>query len=167
MIDVRIVGGAPGNPRASRRCWSSQYPGESMTLRRLGAVVALIAAIVTNGVAHATDWIEVGADTQAKYYVDVDSIKVDGENVSVLKRGVFTQTMTDTLDNKSATFRETLGTVQIDCARRINRVTRIDMIGANGEVVWSSGPMKQRHWEDVRPNTHAEKTVEIVCARVK
>jgi len=22
-------------------------------------------------------------------------------------------------------------------------------------------------WEDVRPNTHAETTVEIVCARVK
>lgn len=138
-----------------------------MTLRRLGAMNALVAAIASIGAATATDWIEVGADTQAKYYVDVDSIKVDGENVSVLKRGVFTELLTDTLGNKSATFKETIGTVEIDCARRINRVTQIDMIGENGDVVWSSGKMKQRQWEDVRTNTHAEKTVEIVCGRVK
>ena len=130
-------------------------------------MIVLVTAVVAHGAAHATDWIEVGADTRAKYYVDVDSIKVDGENVSVIKRGVFTELLTDTLDNKSATFKETIGTVEIDCARRINRVTQIDMIGENGDVVWSSGQMKQRQWEDVRPNTHAEKTVEIVCTRVK
>jgi hypothetical protein len=130
-------------------------------------MIVLVTAVVAQGAAYATDWIEVGADTQAKYYVDVDSIKVDGENVSVIKRGVFTELLTDTLDNKSATFKETIGTVEIDCARRINRVTQIDMIGENGDVVWSSGKMKQRQWEDVRPNTHAEKTVEIVCTRVK
>ena len=108
-----------------------------------------------------------GADTQAKYYVDVDSIKVDGENVSVLKRGIFTQLLTDTLGGVSATFKETVGTVEIDCERRINRVTQIDMIGENGEVVWSSGPMKKRMWENVRPNTHAEATLETVCTRIK
>ena len=138
-----------------------------MTSRSLGAMIVLVTAVGANGAANATDWIEVGADTQAKYYVDVDSVKVDGENVSVLKRGIFTELLTDTLGNKSATFKETIGTVEIDCARRINRVTQIDMIGENGDVVWSSGKMKQRQWEDVRPNTHAEKTVEIVCGRVK
>ena len=116
--------------------------------------------------AFAADWVEVGADTQAKYYVDVDSIKVEGENVIVHKRGVFTQIMTDTLGSTPATFKETIGTVEIDCARRINRVTQIDMVGENGDVVWSSGPMKKRMWEDVRPNTHAETTVGIVCGRM-
>ena len=135
---------------------------------RLAANALLVAAITSmNLAASATDWVEVGADTQAKYYVDVDSIKVDGENVSVLKRGIFTQVLSDTLGGKSATFKETVGTVEIDCARRINRVTQIDMIGENGEVVWSSGPMKKRMWEEVRPNSHAESTLEVVCARIR
>jgi hypothetical protein len=135
---------------------------------RLAAIAALIMlAAAMNAASIAADWVEVGADTQAKYYVDVDSIKVDGENVSVLKRGIFTQVLTDTLGGRPATFRQTMGTVEIDCARRINRITQIDMIGENGEVVWSSGLMKKRMWEDVRPNTHAETTVEVVCARRK
>jgi hypothetical protein len=113
--------------------------------------------------ANATEWVEVGADTEAKYYVDVDSISVDGENVSVQKRGVYTHVLTDTFAGQTATFKETVGTIELDCARRINRVTRIDMIGESGEVVWSSGPMKKRMWEEVRPNSHAESTLEVVC----
>jgi hypothetical protein len=129
--------------------------------------VLMVAASTLVPLSFAADWVEVGADTQAKYYVDVDSIQVDGENVSVLKRGVFTQVLSDTLGGVPATFRQTIGTVEIDCARRINRITRIDMIGDNGDVVWSSGPMKKRVWEDVRPNTHAETAMEVVCARIK
>lgn len=136
--------------------------------RRCATLAMLMTAAAAFGpAASATDWVEVGADTQAKYYIDVDSIKVDGENVSVLKRGIFTQILTDTLGDKPATFKETIGMVEIDCARRINRLTQIDMIGENGDVVWSSGPMKKRQWEDVRPNTHAEATVEKVCGRLQ
>jgi hypothetical protein len=139
-----------------------------MKSARLAAIALVTAATsMSFTLAIAADWVEVGADAQAKYYVDVDSIKVDGENVSVLKRGIFTQVLSDTLGGVSATFKETIGIVEIDCARHINRITQIDMIGENGEVVWSSGPMKKRMWEDVRPNTHAETTVEIVCARIK
>ena len=123
--------------------------------------------LMVTGSAMAADWVEVGADTQAKYYVDVESIKTTGDNVSVFKRGVFTQVLTDTLGGTSATFKATIGTVEIDCVRRINRITQIDMLGENGEVVWSSGPMQKRMWEDVRPNTHAQTTLEIVCARAK
>ena len=130
---------------------------------RLATIAVLMAAMS----AIAADWVDVGADTQAKYYVDVDSIKVDGDNVSVLKRGIFTQVLTDTLGGTSATFKETIGTVEIDCARRINRITQIDMIGENGDLVWSSGWMKKRMWEDVRPNTHAETAMEIICSRLK
>lgn len=116
--------------------------------------------------ANASQWVEVGADTEARYYVDVDSISVDGENVSVQKRGVYTHVLTDNFAGYPTTFKETIGTIELDCARRINRVTRIDMIGENGEVVWSSGPMKKRMWEDIRPNSHAEATLEVVCARL-
>jgi len=127
------------------------------------AVIAMLMAVTS---AIAADWVEVGADPETKYYVDVESIRVDGENVIVLKRGIFTKVLTDTLGGAAVTFKETVGTVEIDCARRINRVTQIDMIGENGELVWSSGPMKKRMWEDVRPNTHAEATVDIACGRL-
>lgn len=134
---------------------------------KIKLTLVAIALFASATAANAADWVEVGADTQAKYYVDVDSIKVNGENVSVLKRGIFTSVLSDTLGGVSATFKETIGTVEIDCARRINRVTQIDMIGENGEMVWSSGPMKQRMWEDVRANSHAGATVDMVCARIK
>jgi hypothetical protein len=116
--------------------------------------------------AFAADWVEVGADTEARYYVDMDSIEVDGENVRVLKRGIYSQVHTDNLGGHSTTFRETIGTIELDCKRRINRVLQIDMIGLNDEVVWSSGRMQKRMWEDVRPNSHAESTLDVVCARI-
>lgn len=131
-------------------------------LRALLTGLALVAAA-----ANATEWVEVGADTEARYYVDVDSIRVDGDNVSVQKRGVYTHVLTDNFGGHPTTFKETIGTVELDCARRINRVTRIDMIGENGAVVWSSGPMQKRMWEEIRPNSHAESTPEVVCARIK
>ena len=126
----------------------------------------LIGLALFAAAANATEWIEVGVDTEAKYYVDVDSISIDGENVSVRKRGIYTHVLTDNFGGKSATFKESMGTIELDCGRRINRVTQIDMIGENGEVVWSSGPMKKRMWEPVRANSHAESTLEIVCARI-
>lgn len=131
------------------------------SFRALLTGLALVAAA-----ANATEWVEVGADTEAKYYVDVDSISVDGENVSVQKRGVYTHVLTDNFGGHPTTFKETVGTIELDCARHINRVTRIDMIGEDGQVVWSSGPMKKRMWEEVRPNSHAETTLEVVCGRL-
>ncbi len=126
----------------------------------------LVGLVLVAAAADATEWVEVGADTEAKYYIDVDSISVDGENVSVQKRGIYTYVLTDNFGGHPTTFKETVGTIELDCARRINRVTQIDMIGENGEVVWSSGPMKKRMWEEVRPNSHAESTLEVVCARI-
>jgi hypothetical protein len=71
------------------------------------------------------------------------------------------------LGGHPTTFKETIGTIELDCTRRINRVTRIDMIGEDGEVVWSSGPLKKRMWEEIRPNSHAQSTLEVVCGRLK
>ena len=132
---------------------------------RLWVVLAGLALVAA--AANATEWLEVGADTEARYYVDVDSISVEGENVSVQKRGVYTHVLTDDLGGHPTTFKETIGTIELDCTRRINRVTRIDMIGEDGEVVWSSGPLKKRMWEAIRPNSHAESTLEVVCGRLK
>lgn len=108
-------------------------------------------------------WVEVGADTEARYYVDSGSIEVDGETTRFRKRGVYTNPLTDNFSGRPVLFKETVGTVEVDCARRINRVTSIDMIGVDGEVVWSSGKMSKRMWEDVKNNTHGAQTFDYVC----
>ena len=127
----------------------------------LALSIALFAPI-----AHAADWVEIGADTEAKYYVDVGSIEVAGDTVRVRKKGIYTHPLTETLDGNARVFKETLGVVELDCARRINRVVQIDMLGTQGELVWSSGRMPKRDWEGVRPNTHGEATLQFVCGKI-
>jgi hypothetical protein len=127
----------------------------------------LTSLVLVAAAANATEWVEVGADTEARYYVDVDSISVDGDNVSVRKRGIYTHVLTENFGGHPTTFKETVGTIELDCGRRINRVMRIDMIGEDGEVVWSSGVLDKRMWEEIRPNSHAESTLAVVCARIR
>jgi hypothetical protein len=128
-------------------------------------ILAGMLALVTCEVA-AADWVEIGADTEAKYYVDVAAIEVQGDTVRVQKKGIYTQPLTENLGGKPRVFKETLGVVELDCARRINRVIQIDMLGIQGEVVWSSGLMPKRDWEEVRPNTHGEATLDFVCGKL-
>ena len=117
--------------------------------------------------AGAAEWVEIGTDTEATYYVDLSSIEVEADTVRVVKKGVYTQTLTEDLGGKRGVFKQTLGVIELDCARRINRVVQIDMIGPDDAVVWSSGRMKQRMWEDVRPNTHGEATLDFVCGKLE
>jgi len=117
--------------------------------------------------AGAAEWVEIGADTEAKYYVDLSSIEIEADTVRVIKKGVYTETLTEDLGGTRSVFKQTLGVIELDCARRINRVVQIDMIGPDDTVVWSSGRMKKRMWEDVRPNTHGEATLDFVCGKVR
>lgn len=120
-----------------------------------------------SGVAHAEDkWVEVGADTEAKYYVNTATVAVEGETVRVHKRAVYTNPLADNFTGRQVLFKESVGTVELDCKRHINRVVAIDMIGVNGEVVWSSGKMPQRMWEDVRDGTHGGSTWTYVCTNL-
>lgn len=132
-------------------------------MRFLIGVCLLAAALCVR----AETWIEVGADPEAKFYIDVESIEVEPETIRLLKRGVYTHTLTENFGGYPAAFRETVGVVELDCRRRINRVIKIDMIGVDGEVVWTSGLMRQQLWERVRTNTHAETTLDYVCARYR
>jgi hypothetical protein len=109
------------------------------------------------------EWVEVGADTEAKYYVNVRSIEVQDDTIRLQKKAIYTNPLADNFTGRQVLFKESIGTVELDCGRRINRVVAIDMIGVNGEVVWSSGKMPQRMWEDVRSNTHGGATFDYVC----
>jgi len=131
-------------------------------MRALLVIVAALAA----GTARAAQWVEIGADPEAKYYVDIASIEIEADTVRVLKKGIYTHTLTENLGGNPTVFKQTIGTVELDCKRRINRVVQIDMLGENDEVVWSSGRLQRRLWEDVRPNTHGEATLDFVCGKL-
>jgi len=108
-------------------------------------------------------WVEVGADTEAKYYVNPGSIEVEGDTIRLQKKAVYTNPLVDNFTGRPVQFKQSVGVIELDCGRRINRVISVDMIGVNGEVVWSSGKLKQRMWEDVRDNTHGGATFDYVC----
>ena len=126
-------------------------------LAMVAALLALPAAAVD------VEWIEIGVDTEARYYINPKSVEIDGDTIRVQKRQVFNSPLVDNFSGRPVLFRESIGVVELDCGRHINRVTQIDMIGVDGEVVWSSGKLKQRMWEDVRDNTHGGATFDYVC----
>ena len=125
--------------------------------------IVLAAAALTGG---AEEWVEIGVDTEGKYYIDPGSIEVDGETIRLRKRAVYNSPLVDNFTGRQVLFKESVGVVELDCGRRINRVTSIDMLGMNGEVVWSSGKMPKRLWEDVQDNTHGGRTFEYVCRQL-
>jgi hypothetical protein len=130
-------------------------------MRCLLAVVALLVAF--QALAAEVEWIEIGADTEGRYYINPKSVEVEGDTIRLQKRQVFNSPLVDNFTGRRVLFKESIGTVELDCGRHINRVTQIDMIGMEGEVVWSSGRMKQRMWEDVKDNTHGGATFDYVC----
>ncbi|HUU73533.1 MAG TPA: surface-adhesin E family protein [Burkholderiales bacterium] len=128
--------------------------------------VTLLVLTVSVPAAVAETWIEVGADPEAKFYIDVDSITMINGSLQVIKRGLYTRQFTENFDGngKATVFKETRGTVEIDCELRVNRVRRIDMLDEYGALVWSSGDMPRQLWLSVKPNSHAEATLDVACA---
>ena len=119
------------------------------------------------GAALAEEWLQVGADTQGKYYVDAASPVRDGENVRVRKRVVYDQPLADTLGGAGQVlFTQSIGLVEGDCTRRIHRMLSIDMRGPDGQVVWSSGRL-QRTWEEIAPGSHGEATLLYACSHAR
>ena len=130
-------------------------------MRALALTVLLLSASVPD--ARSETWVEVGADPQAKFYIDVDSIVKVNDSLQVIKRGVYTSQLTERFDGDPTVFKETRGIVEIDCKLRVNRIRRIDMLDEEGKVVWSSGDMPRQLWLSVKPNSHAESTLDVAC----
>jgi hypothetical protein len=128
-----------------------------------GWMIAALMGVALGVGAAEIEWVEIGADTEAKYYINPKSVEVEGDTIRLQKRQVFNSPLVDNFSGRPVLFKESVGVVELDCGRRINRVISIDMIGMDGEVVWSSGKMSKRMWEDVRPNTHGETTFNYVC----
>ena len=133
---------------------------------RLATVIFITLSM--SSAAFGESWVDVGADTEAKYYVDLDSIVLDNENVNVTKKGIYTRMMTESFENdEPVVFKITKALVEIDCARELNRVTKIDMVNDVGDVVWTSGYMDRRLWLSIKSQGHSRTTFDLVCAQVQ
>ena len=76
-------------------------------MRLLAGIVLLFNLVVPRAVAET--WVDVCADPEARFYVDVDSISIVKNNLRVTKRGVYTRVLTENLGGKPTVFKETRG----------------------------------------------------------
>lgn len=124
----------------------------------------VIAAIALAAVsAHAENWMEIGSDTTATYYVDFDSISRIDDIVSFTKKAVYRVSLWPVSMPDSATVKETAEVIEENCRNNHHRVLSLDMFNPSGERIWSSGKMR-RIWESVEPNTNGEQTHRFACA---
>ena len=135
-----------------------------MNLNKLFLIILLSFNIQT---AFSEQWVEIGADAEAIYFVDLNSIHKAEDSHTIIKRAIYNQYRTEYLGSSKVTFISTIGVVELDCNLNINRVIQIDMLDGDENVVWSSGYMEKRIWQDVRDNTHAKKTYDLVCKNNK
>ena len=133
-----------------------------MNLNKLFLIILLSFNIQT---AFSEQWVEIGADAEAIYFVDLNSIHEAEDSHTIIKRAIYNQYRTEYLGSSKVTFISTIGVVELDCNLNINRVIQIDMLDGDENVVWSSGYMEKRIWQDVRENTHAKKTYDLVCKK--
>ena len=129
----------------------------------LNKLFLLIFLIFNVQFAFSEQWVEIGADAEAIYFVDLNSIHKAEDSHTIIKRAIYNQYRTEYLGSSKVTFISTIGVVELDCNLNINRVIQIDMLDGDENVVWSSGYMERRVWQDVRDNTHAKKTYDLVC----
>lgn len=125
-------------------------------------ILALCAPLFAGAAWAAENWVEVGADPQGKYYVDANSLHVEGETTRFRKKGVYNFMILETFGERKVSFRESVGTIEIDCARRIHRMVQMDIVGPDGKVQWTTGKMN-RMWEDIPPDSLANETHAYVC----
>lgn len=126
--------------------------------------VILVALIGLASPARATDWVLVGADSDAEHFVDDDALARAGEVVRLAKRVVFREPrpMGDTPG--MPLMKETTGVVECDCVRLQHRAVSLVVVGTDGKALWSSGDMK-RVWESIEPDTPGRATLDFACAR--
>ena len=129
----------------------------------LNKLTLLFILVFNSQLALSEQWVEIGADAEAIYFVDLNSIHEAEDSHTIIKRAIYNQYRTEYLGSSKVTFISTIGVVELDCNLNINRVIQIDMLDGDENVVWSSGYMEKRIWQDVRDNTHAKKTYDLVC----
>ena len=109
----------------------------------LNKLFLLIFLIFNYQFAFSEQWVEIGADAEAIYFVDLNSIHKAEDSHTIIKKAIYSQYRTEYLGSSKVTFISTIGVVELDCNLNINRVIQIDMLDGDENVVWSSGYMEK------------------------
>ncbi|MBI1397904.1 MAG: hypothetical protein GC151_18175 [Betaproteobacteria bacterium] len=135
-----------------------------MIRRAMAAFAAGVALAVACAPALATRWVRVGGDAEGEHFVDDAALSRTGEIVRLVKRVVYLapHPMGDTPG--MPLIRETLGVVECDCLRAQHRAVSVEVIGMDGHVLITTGPMK-RIWERIEPDSPGRATLDFACAR--
>jgi len=127
----------------------------------LGLVAMTLAS--SSGAA-APEWVSVGIEGGLEHFVDAASLSRAGEVVRVTKRSVFLEPTPMGETPGLPLVRETVGVIEDDCRRVQHRAVSLQLIGIQGEVLWSSGEMK-RVWESIEPGSGGRATLDFACSR--
>jgi hypothetical protein len=69
---------------------------------RLLAAAAMLGALSAAGAD--PEWVEIGADTEAVYYIDAKSIEVEGDTIRLRKRAVYNAPLVDNFSGRPVLF---------------------------------------------------------------
>ena len=150
----------------AQRAGGTQTDGRySMKRRSWMAGMGLVAmALGAPAGAAAPDWVSVGIEGGLEHFVDAASLVRSGEVVRVFKRTVFLEPVPMGETPGLPLVSEAIGVVEDDCQRVQHRAVSLQVIGVQGEVLWSSGEMK-RVWESIEPGSGGRATLDFACSR--
>lgn len=133
-----------------------------MDVRMAG--LGFAAMTLASSVALAAEWVSVGVEGDVEHFVDAASLARNGDVVRLSKRSVYREPapMGDTPGLPLV--RETAGVIEDDCRRGQHRAVSLQVIGVEGQVLWSSGEMK-RVWESIEPGSGGRATLDFACSR--
>ncbi len=129
----------------------------------LGSVAASCIFLLSGPQARAAEWVPVGSDGDVVHYVDAQSIERTGEVVRVTKRAVYREPHPIGDVPGMPLMKETSGVVECDCRRMQHRAMSVSIVGADGQVLYTSGEMK-RVWESIDENSPGRATLDYACA---
>ena len=122
--------------------------------------------LLSHGHALSAEWVPVGTDGDVVHYVDAQSIERSGEVVRVTKRAVYREPHPIGDVPGMPLMKETSGVVECDCRRLQHRAVSVSIVGADGQVLYTSGEMK-RVWESIDESSPGRATLDYACAHVR
>lgn len=134
-------------------------------MRRGLAGVGLAAMTLASQAGAATpEWVSVAVEGDLEHFVDAASLARSGDVVRLFKRSVYRDPAPLGDTPGMPLVRETVGVIEDDCRLVQHRAVSLQVIGVQGEVLWSSGEMK-RVWESIEPGSGGRATLDFACSR--
>lgn len=132
----------------------------STRIHRLLFAAIAAAGLALSGAAQATSWVEVARGASTTYYLDADSVKRSGEQVSATVRIVFEELR---FSSAGLEYTESVGDRRYDCAAGTYTVVGYRLLNARGRVV--ANERRDAQWQKPPVDSVAAAIFARVCSR--